>query len=171
MNKKLQKKSLLVNTKEPMVIRHPKNDKHGDVTVVVLNLAIPLKPLTHCIIPGVLEAVQKVSNGYPMTDLRFNYKPEAPAFLFTVKAKTECRGEDVPNQEIGDMVAMAKAQAKAAAIGCKVAKAIKSALMVEVERVTEVGDYFSIFAAQEMEYVKKEKYLTVLAKRQSKAEK
>jgi hypothetical protein len=44
----------------------------------------------------------------------FNRSQGCPAFTFTVKAKTERRGEDSPNQELADKIALAKANMKAA---------------------------------------------------------
>ena len=158
-----------METSKPFIIRHERNEKHGEVTVAVLNLAIPLRSLGVTILtPEALEKVKQVSVGFPNTNLCFNFKVDAPAFLFTVKGKTECRGTDTPNQEIGDMVAVAKAQAKAA----KVAGRIVLAIMEELEDVhSSLCDAFSLlteYEGKEYAFVTEEKYMKVLEKRANK---
>lgn len=164
MKKKLNKKELLVSTSEPLYVRHPKNEKHNEVTVVVLNLAMPLKPIISFLNPEMLKAFEEVSVGFPDANLRFNFKPDTPAILFTVKGKTECRGNDVPNQKIGDMVALAKAQAAAGVIASRVTKAMAKVIEEALTNVVEVKSYFESFSAQERIYVAEEKYLKVLEK-------
>lgn len=165
MKEKLKKGKLLVSVGEPMYVRHAKNEKHNEVTVVVLKLAMPLRPVTGCVTPAMLKAISKVSVGFPDANIDFNFKAEAPAVLFTVKGKTECRGADTPNQKIGDEVALAKAQYKAAVIAERLTSAIAASFRETAENVEEVASYFSRFAEQEKSYVDEEKYMRVLEKK------
>lgn len=162
---KFKKKNLLVEVNKPFVICHPKTDKHNEVTVVVLNLAIPLKEVDVPISLEVIEAVEKVAVGFPDAELHFNYKAAAPAFLFTVKGKTERRGEDVPNKEIGELIASAKAQAKAAIISSRVLKAMKETFLASAKRAEQIEQLFSNYHQQEKSFVSEEKYIKVLEKR------
>lgn len=162
---KFKKKNLLVEVAKPFVVHHPKTDKHNEVTVVILSLAIPLKEAGIPISTEVLKAVKKVATGFPDAGLHFNFKAEAPAFLFTVKGKTECRGEDVPNEEIGELIATAKAQVKAAAIGSRVLRTVREALLAGVKRAEQIEQFFSDYCQQERAFVSEEKYIKVLEKR------
>ena len=100
--------------------------------------------------------------------MQFNFKPDAPAFLFTVKAKTECRGTDTPNQEIGDMVAMAKAQAKAAKVAARITVAIREELEAMQDRLTEAIGLLAEYESKEYSFIAEEKYTKVLEKRANK---
>lgn len=171
MNKKLNKKDLLVSAGNPIYIRHPRNDVHNEVTVVVLKLAIPLEPITGGIVSSqMIKDIEKVATGFPETNLRFNYNPKAPAVLFTVKGKTECRGNDTPDQRIGDAVALAKAQGKAATVASKVLAAVSSALFDAYDAANNAAYYLYRFAVQEKAYVAEEKYMKVLEKKKKKEE-
>ena len=168
MTKKLKKKDLLVSTSEPFIVRHARNEKHNEVTVAMLHLAIPIRGLGAPITPSIIERVKQVGVGFPDINLQFNFKPDAPAFLFTVKGKTECRGTDTPNQEIGDMVAMAKAQAKAAKVAARVTAAIREELEVMQDRLTEAVGLLAEYESKEYNFVAEEKYMKVLEKRANK---
>lgn len=166
MNKKLNKRDLLVSDGNPLYIRHPRNDSHNEVTVVILKLAIPLEPVTGGIVsPQMIKEIEKVATGFPETNLQFNYNPKAPAVLFTVKGKTECRGNDTPDQRIGDAVALAKAQGKAATVAFKVLAVVAHALYDALEAAHDACSYLARFAAQERAYVAEEKYMKVLEKK------
>lgn len=169
MNKKLNKRDLLVSDGNPLYIRHPRNDSHNEVTVVILKLAIPLEPVTGGIVSTqMIKEIEKVATGFPETNLQFNYNPKAPAVLFTVKGKTECRGNDTPDQRIGDAVALAKAQGKAATVASRVLAAVTQALYDAFEAAHDACFYLSRFAAQEKAYIAEEKYMKVLKKKKEK---
>lgn len=168
MTKELKKKDLLVSTSKPFIVRHARNEKHNEVTVVVLHLAIPIRGLGAPITPSIIERVKQVGVGFPDINLQFNFKPDAPAFLFTVKGKAECRGTDTPNQEIGDMVAMAKAQAKAAKVAARVTFAIREELAVIQDRLTEAIELLARYRSKEHDFLAEEKYMKVLEKRANK---
>ena len=169
MNKKLNKRDLLVSTSNPIYIRHPRNDAHNEVTVVVLDLAIPLEPITGGIVTSqMIKEIEKVATGFPEANPRFNYNPKAPAVLFTVKGKTECRGNDTPDQRIGDAVALAKAQGKAATIASRVLTAVAYALYSAFEAAHYACFNLRRFAEQERAYVAEEKYMKALKKKKEK---
>lgn len=159
MSKKLNKNRLLVNVSEPFYVRHQRNEKHNEVTVVVLKLALPLGPILSFMTASMVKAIDEVSNRFPDADLTYNYDAKHPAILFTVKGKTECRGNDTPNQKIGDIVAMAKAQSHAGIIVSKVLAAISKVLEKSVVRLYELSSYFDKYSEQERCYIESEKYL------------
>ena len=170
--KKVNKKNLLVTRKEDsLVIRQPKNEKHGEITVMVLKIALPLKNIIGVFGPECVKAIEKVAEGFQDADIKFNYNPQAPAVLFQVVGKTECRGGDTPNERIGDIVALAKANAKAANIAKRVTGAIIAVLQEQIANAQEIASYFGNFATQEINYVAEEKYLKVLEKEAKKAKK
>ena len=166
MKRKLNKSQLLVSTSEPFYVRHARNDKHNEVTVAVLKLAMPLRPIVGFVVPSTIQAIEEVAAGFPDAKVAFNYKSEAPAVLFTVKGKTECRGTDTPDQRIGDAVAFAKAQQKAAVIAERLTRAMADKLCKSAKEIAEVSDYFGRFAEQEKAYIAEEKYMKVLEKKE-----
>ena len=158
---KFKKKELLVPAREPLFIRHAANEKHREITVCILTIALPLATLSRGY-EDVLKAVRKVSTGFPDANLEFNYNLKAPAFIFSVKGKTECRGNDVADQRIGDAVAEAKANAKAYTIAKRVAQAIHDVLAEKVQRLNDLVQFFDIGLTKEIAYVEQEHYMRIL---------
>jgi len=160
---KIKKKELLVPTGEPLFVRHAANEKHREITVCILTIALPVTTLSRGLInEDVLKAVKKVSAGFPDANLEFNYNPKAPAFVFSVKGKTECRGNDVADQRIGDAVAEAKANAKACTIAKRVAQAIHDVLTEKVQRLNDLVQFFDMGINKEIAYVEQEHYMRIL---------
>ena len=153
---KLQKKNLLVEVnRKPFIIRHGPNEKHNEITIAIVNYAIPMENVTKYLTAKVLGEVQKMTSGYPNAGISFNFKPEAPAFVFTCKGKTERRGNDTPNQELADKIALAKCRAKACIIGRKIMIAIAEALKKEVEHIEEISGFFNFHSERELAYIQK----------------
>jgi hypothetical protein len=160
---KFKKKELLVPVREPLFIRHAANEKHREITVCILTIALPLATLSGGFInEDVLKAVKKVSTGFPDANLEFNYNPKAPAFVFSVKGKTECRGNDVADQRIGDAVAEAKANAKACTIVNRVATAIAAVMQEKLKRVGDILNFSAMAYQKEVDYIEKEHYMRIL---------
>ena len=162
---KFKKKELLVPVREPLFIRRVANEKHREMTLCILTIALPLAALSEGFInEDVLKAVKKVSTGFPDANLEFNYNPKAPAFVFSVKGKTECRGNDVADQRIGDAVAEAKANAKACTIAVRVAQAIHDVLAKKVQRLNDLVQFFNMGLNKEIAYVEQEHYMRILSR-------
>lgn len=161
---KFKKKELLVPVKEPLFIRHAANEKHREITVCILTIALPATTFVGFLNEDVLKIVRKVSTGFPDANLEFNYNPKAPAFVFSVKGKTECRGNDVADQRIGDAVAEAKANAKACTIAKRVAQAIHDELAKKVQRMNDLVQFFDMGINREIAYVEQEHYMRILSR-------
>lgn len=160
---KIKKKELLVPVSEPRFFRHEANEKHREVTVCVMTFALPMAVLTGGIVnEDMLKAIRKVAVGFPETSLHFNFKPQAPAIIFSVKGKTECRGNDIPRQEIGDAVASAKAQAKACVVALRVVTAIKDELRNSLARLHDISEFLNAGYLREVDYIEKEHYMRIL---------
>lgn len=159
---KLRTSDLLAKTRDPFFVRAEKTDKHNEITVCVMSLAIPVRYLAPCMSEDVLEAVLKVAKSFPESKLRFNFNREAPAFLFSVKGKTECRGNDTPNQKIGDAVALHKALARAFTITKRVVMAVKVVKAKELAELDNKINFFEMRVDRELAYVKEEQYLKLI---------
>ena len=165
---KFKRKELLVPAREPLFIRHAANEKHREITVCILTTALPLATLSGGFInEDVLKAVKKVSTGFPDANLEFNYNPKAPAFVFSVKGKTECRGNDVADQRIGDAVAEAKANAKTYIIVNRVATAIAAVMQEQLKRVGDILNFSAMAHQKEVDYVEREHYMRILQRNNS----
>lgn len=152
---KVQKKNLLVERGEPFIVRQAPTEKHNEVTVAIINYALPLAVITKGFSGDMLQKTKKVAVGFPDSNVEFNFKPEAPAFLFTCKAKTERRGDDVHNQELADRIAIAKCRAKACTISVKLIAAIRKALVENVNHVDDITDILQQYHARELSYIEK----------------
>lgn len=160
---KIKKKELLVPVEEPRFFRHAANEKHREVTVCVITFALPIRALTNGLFSEkVLKGVKKVGVGFPESNLHFNYKLQSPAFIFSVKGKTECRGNDVHDQRIGDAVALAKAQAKACIIASRVASACYKVMADQVRETGNILNFLNAGYQKEVDYVEQEHYRRIL---------
>lgn len=156
---KFQKKLILVPANEPTYIRREANDKHNEVTVVVAHYAIPLNHVfcqgSQALNPNVMRAALEAADGFQGIEFRFNKNPQAPAFIFAVKAKTERRGDDAPNQELADRIVRAKANSKACVIAKRILGAIAKYYEKEIAFMNSVCEVLSNTSARELAYIQK----------------
>lgn len=154
-----QKRPILVSINNPTFIRKEATEKNNEVTIVIMHMAIPLEHIfngkTLALSPSVLTAAAQVSSGFQDINLEFNNNIKAPAFTFQVKAKTERRGNDVPNQALADKIAVAKANAKACVIARRLLLRINKYYRGEMQRLDSIADVFSNYAARELSYIQK----------------
>lgn len=155
MKKKVKKKNLLVEVRKPMIFRHEANEKHNEVTVVKAQYAIPMKEITMALIPEVLDRIKKMSVGFPEANITFNYQ-HSPAFLFTCKGKAERRGDDVPNQELGDKIALTKCEMQACKIGREIMIIVSKTLKEEAEYVLSVSEFYGNQVNRGLSYIRKQ---------------
>ena len=155
MKKKVKKKNLLVEVGKPMIFRHEANEKHNEVTVVKAQYAIPMKEITMALIPKVLDRVKKMSVSFPEANITFNYQ-HSPAFLFTCKGKAERRGDDVPNQELGDKIALTKCEMQACKIGREIMIIVSKTLKEEAEYVLSVSEFYGNQINRGLSYIRKQ---------------
>lgn len=163
MKKKVKKKNLLVVVGKPMIFRHEANEKHNEITVAKVQYAIPMKEITMALIPEVLNRVKKLSVGFPEANITFNYRyspaflnQHSPAFLFTCKGITERRGDDTPNQELGDKIALTKCEIQACKIGHKIMTTISKVLKEEAEYVLSVSEFYGNQVNRGLSYIQKQ---------------
>jgi hypothetical protein len=156
---KFQKKPILVFANKPTYIRREANDKHNELTVVVAHYAIPLNRVfcqgSQALNPNVMRAAFEAASGFQGIKFGFNRNPQAPAFTFAVKAKTERRGDDTPNQELADKIVMAKANSKACAIAKRILGAIVKYYEKEIAFMNNVCDVFNNTLNRELAYIQK----------------
>ena len=155
MKKKVKKKNLLVEVGKPMIFRHEANEKHNEVTVVKAQYAIPMKEITMALIPEDLDRVKKMSVSFPEANITFNYQ-HPPAFLFTCKGKAERRGDDVPNQELGDKIALTKCEMQACKIGREIMIIVSKTLKEEAEYVLSVSEFYGNQVNRGLSYIRKQ---------------
>lgn len=154
-----QKKQILVPIGEPVFVRHEANHKHNEVTVAVVRYAIPLNSI-FCVNsgifdPNVLTVAFNAIRSFQGINFNFNRNSQAPAFTFIVKGKTERRGNDVPNQELADNIALAKANKTALAVVRVATKAVAAYYAEEVKTLTEVVESLNKYSAREMAFINK----------------
>lgn len=156
---KFQKKPILVPVNEPTYIRREANGKHNEVTVVVAHYVIPLNHVfcqgSKALNPNVMRAAFEAAGGFQGIEFRFNNNLQAPAFTFTVKAKTERRGDDAPNQELADKIVMAKANSKACIIAKRILGAMANYYRKEAAFIDTVCEVLSNTSARELAYIQK----------------
>lgn len=156
---KYQKKVLLAEVGEPFFIRHKATETHNEVTVVVVTYALLLNNiLPHGSMelnPAMFRAVFKAANGFQDINLEFNKNAQAPAFLFKVKAKTERRGDDTPDQAFADKIVLGKANARACVIAQRLVEGIGNYLMESAKAIAPVAQVFEHYAEREAAYFRR----------------
>ena len=164
---KHQKKTILVPVSAPQLIkkepttkvRKGVTEKHNEVTVIIAKYAMPLNNVfsngSQALFPNMMRAAFKAAEGFQDIDFGFNRDPQTPAFIFTVKAKTERRGDDAPNQELANKIVIAKANAKAGIIAARILKAIQCYYKSEIEHLASLGNTLDNFIARELSYIQK----------------
>lgn len=156
---KYQKKPVLVMVGKPFFIRHIANERHNETTVLIAQFALPLNDVltngSQGLTPNLIRAVFKGAEGFQGIELDFNRNPQAPAFTFTVKAKTERRREDLHDQELADKIVTAKVNMRA----CNIAKRLISSVIAyhksEVKNMTPIVEMLEHYAAREISYLEK----------------
>lgn len=153
---KYHKKAILVTVGEPYFIRKEATVKHKEVTVAVVNYALPINSIASPIIfcPAVVKAAKKAALGFQDIKLEFNGNPQALAFTFQITAKTERRGNDVHNQELADKIVIAKANSKACNTAGRVLSEVRATFAEELKRTEPIEAVFESYAIREMNYAK-----------------
>ena len=156
---KYQKKVLLAEAGKPFFVRHKATETHNEVTVVVVTYAIPLNNILPYgsmeLNPAMFKAAFKVTDGFQDINLKFNKNAQSPAFLFTVKAKTERRGDDPYNQAFADKLVMSKANTKACIIAQRIVDSISEYFTKTAKALIPVSQVFEHYADREAAYFRK----------------
>lgn len=154
---KYHKKDLLVPIDSPYFIRKGANDKHNELTLVVVKYAFPVNAVllggAYALNPVAMQFISKAVSGFQSIQLQFNKNPQAPAFVFTIKAKTERRGDDVHNQELADKIVLCKANIKASTVANKILEGMLNYYNYAAQSVLAVKNMFEDFIAREIKYM------------------
>ena len=154
---KYHKKDLLVPIDSPYFIRKGANDKHNELTLVVVKYAFPINAAllggAYALNPVAMQFISKAVSGFQGIQLQFNKNPQAPAFVFTIKAKTERRGNDVHNQELADKIVLCKANIKASTVAKKILEGMLNYCNFAAQSVLAVKNIFEDFIARETKYM------------------
>lgn len=144
------KESNLVAEISKNYYQQPKTDKHGEITICVLTVALPLKEIMlGALVPKVLE---KVNKAFPAVE--FNFNPNAEAFIVSTNGKAVCSGEDVFDEAMGKSIAYAKAQGKIYSICSRIVKIVKETYLKVAEHNQNIEDFLMMSAEREKSYVK-----------------
>lgn len=156
---KYRKKILLAKAGEPFFIRHKATESHNEITVAIVTYAVPLNTIlphgSDELSPAMWMAVHKAVSSFQDFNLEFNKNPQMPALLFKVKAKTERRGKDVPNQELADKMVMSKANIKACTIAKKIVDSINDYLLNIAKTMTPIAQVLENYIDRESFYFRK----------------
>ena len=154
---KYHKKDLLVPIDSPYFIRKGANDKHNELTLVVVKYAFPVNAVllggAYALNPVAMQFISKAISGFQGIQLQFNKNPQAPAFVFTIKAKTERRGDDVHNQELADKIVLCKANIKASTVAKKILEGMLNYYNYAAQSALAVKNIFEDFIARETKYM------------------
>ena len=154
---KYHKKDLLVPVDSPYFIRKGANDKHNELTLVVVKYAFPVNAVllggAYALNPVAMQFISKAVSGFQGIQLQFNKNPQAPAFVFTIKAKTERRGDDVHNQELADKIVLCKANIKASTVAKKILEGMLNYYKYATQSALKVKNTFEGFIAREIKYM------------------
>lgn len=154
---KYHKKDLLVPIDSPYFIRKGANDKHNELTLVVVKYAFPINAAllggAYALNPVAMQFISKAVSGFQGIQLQFNKNPQAPAFVFTIKAKTERRGNDVHNQELADKIVLCKANIKASTVAKKILEGMLNYCNFAAQSALTVKNIFEDFIARETKYM------------------
>lgn len=154
---KYHKKDLLVPIDSPYFIRKGANDKHNELTLVVVKYAFPVNAVllggAYALNPVAMQFISKAVSGFQGIQLQFNKNPQAPAFVFTIKAKTERRGNDVHNQELADKIVLCKANIKAGTVAKKILEGMLNYCNFAAQSTLAVKNIFEDFIARETKYM------------------
>ena len=154
---KYHKKDLLVPIDSPYFIRKGANDKHNELTLVVVKYAFPVNAVllggAYALNPVAMQFISKAVSGFQGIQLQFNKNPQAPAFVFTIKAKTERRGDDAHNQELADKIVLCKANIKASTVARKILEGMLNYYKYAAQSALAVKNTFEDFIARETKYM------------------
>ena len=154
---KYHKKDLLVPVDSPYFIRKGANDKHNELTLVVVKYAFPVNAVllggAYALNPVAMQFISKAISGFQGIQLQFNKNPQAPAFVFTIKAKTERRGDDAHNQELADKIVLCKANIKASTVAKKILEGMLNYYKYATQSALKVKNTFEGFIARETKYM------------------
>ena len=156
---KYHKKDLLVPIDSPYFIRKGANDKHNELTLVVIKYAFPVNAVllggAYALNPASYNFIAKAISGFQGIQLQFNKNTQASAFVFTIKAKTERRGDDVHNQELADKIVLCKANIKASTVARKILKGMIDYYKSAADTANAVINVFDDFIVRETNYMNK----------------
>lgn len=151
-----QKKPILVPIGEPKYIHHKATNKHNEVTVAIVEYAMVLRNIfkdDEMLNPNVVKVAHRAVRSFQNIGFSLNNHQQAPAFIFTVKGKTERRENDEPNQELANKIAVAKANRIACSVARRALKAVSSYYAKQVNNLTDIVGVLEDYRSRELTYI------------------
>lgn len=139
--KGLKKKDFVVEISKNYY-EQPKVYKQGEIVMCVLKAALPLREIM--LGASTPKVIAKITKAFP--EVKFNFNPNAEAFIVTAKGKAVCSEEDVFDEAIGKSIAYAKAQGKIYSICSRIVKIIKEVYLSKVVYNQNVEEFLRIAA-------------------------
>lgn len=156
---RFQKRNVLLHVKPPTYIRKEAKGGHNELTLAIIKCALPLRSIMYHeelgIRPDAISYVLKEAKNLRGTGIEFNENFGDPIFFFTVKAKTERRGNDVPNQSLADKIALAKANRSACNVAKRIISSIAEYYTKEASHMSDIAKVAAEYAARESDYIHK----------------
>lgn len=144
----LKKKDFVVEISKNYY-EQPKVYKQGEIVMCILKAALPLKEIM--LGASTPKVIAKITKAFP--EVKFNFNPNAEAFIVTAKGKAVCSEEDVFDEAIGKSIAYAKAQGKIYSICSRIIKIIKEFYLNMAESNQNIEDFLMKASERERFYV------------------
>lgn len=142
------KKPIVLPISEVKYVNIKANENHNEITIAIANYAIPLDHLVPndiALSKSMIDAALKKVESFHDVKLEFNYDGKAPAFTFSLRAKTERNDKDSNDENVAKRVIAAKLNAKATNVTLKIVK--------ELFKVTEKQIVYLAGAANKLNYI------------------
>lgn len=144
----LKKKDFVVEISKNYY-EQPKVYKQGEIVMCILKAALPLKEIM--LGASTPKVIAKITKAFP--EVKFNFNPNAEAFIVTAKGKAVCSEEDVFDEAIGKSITYAKAQGKIYSICSRIIKIIKEFYLNMAESNQNIEDFLMKASERERFYV------------------
>lgn len=144
----LKKKDFVVEISKNYY-EQPKVYKQGEIVMCVLKAALPLREIM--LGASTPKVINRITKAFP--EVKFNFNPNAEAFIVTAKGKAVCSEEDVFDEAIGKSIAYAKAQGKIYSICSRIIKIIKEFYLNMAESNQNIEDFLMKASERERFYV------------------
>ena len=144
----LKKKDFVVEISKNYY-EQPKVYKQGEIVMCVLKAALPLREIM--LGASTPKVIAKITKAFP--EVKFNFNPNAEAFIISAKGKAVCSEEDVFDEAIGKSIAYAKAQGKIYSICSRIIKIIKESYLNIAEYNQNIEDFLMKASERERFYV------------------
>lgn len=151
------KKPIVLPISNVKYVNTKANGNHNEITIAIANYAIPLDHLVPkgiALNKNMVDAVLKKVKSFHDVKLEFNYDGKAPAFTFSLRAKTERSDKDSNDENVAKRIIAAKLNAKAINVTLKVVKELLKITEKQATSLTGVASKLEYIHGKELEYIK-----------------